>query len=97
MYAFDLLPVGFWFKEPWICSQKRQESKAAIQPGSPSKDSRDAGNSSGKISTLDKEVLETIRGGSNDGRKTISVGRKKISVTNLGNFSPPPSAYYYNH
>ena len=62
----------------------------------PSESGQDAAKT---ISTLDKELLETIgggNGGGSAGKKTISVGKKKITVTDLGNFSPPPSAFYYD-
>ena len=77
--------------EMW--QQKREEKKLV---GPTAEQSLDSSDQAKPISTLDKEVLGTaINVSRPGGTKTISVGKKKISVTNLGNFSPPPSAYYF--
>ena len=72
--------------------QQKREEKKLVGPSatSPQLDPNDQAK---PISTLDREVLGTMH--ATTGPKTISVGKKKISVTNLGNFSPPPSAYYF--
>ena len=80
--------------EMW--QQKREEKKLVGPTSADSQQALDSSDQAKPISTLDKEVLGTaINVSRPGGTKTISVGKKKISVTNLGNFSPPPSAYYF--
>lgn len=78
----SLVTLGY---EMW--QQKKEEKKATPpSPATPTHKVR---------SKLEKDVLESIAGG--EPTRTIAVGKKKIRVTNLGNFSPPPSAALYDY